>query len=231
MGRWRAEVAAQGVNSPSTSTRKMERSRNVDVGRRIGRDLDAEAAKPRTLEQQEKLLNARREGDATMDKAMIRLAECRVLRELDRTPCLPGVWTLGLHERVVACLDEIDVLCMEAAELLKRGNALDRLPNLTEVIPNPLHPHGPALNFVCIYIWQVHTASCPSHGPAFNPHGPVLQLHCPVFPNIDEIGPSQHRHRVPLIPFPKQTPSMPDASCVPTTLIMHPKSPPLRAVP
>jgi len=121
------------TQTSSRSSAGMQRSRNVDVGWRIGRDLEAEASKPKTLEEQERLVAARREGDATTQKALQMLEECKAMREFDRTPCLPGFWTPGLHDRVIECLDRINSLCIDAKDLLKRGNALDRLDALQEV--------------------------------------------------------------------------------------------------
>lgn len=73
------------------------RTRNVDVGERIGRrPPNAQSSGPANLEEQKKQLAQRMEANETLLRASMELEDAMILRELDRIPCLPGEVCLAL---------------------------------------------------------------------------------------------------------------------------------------
>ncbi len=73
----------------------MQRTRNVDVGERIGRRRDVgetklRAAAPSSLDELNEQISARKEGDTAWEQAHERVEQAKIYRDSDRVPFLPG---------------------------------------------------------------------------------------------------------------------------------------------
>ena len=121
---------------------KHVRTRNLDVGLRIGRRpaqngavgaVVEEGKKLNSMEEQMRRIQNRQAADAQMQAARAALEQAEWERGLDSIPYLPGRWTEQLHEKVVARVREMKECVDKAAQLYASAEAKDKLPEVEEM--------------------------------------------------------------------------------------------------
>eukprot|EP00960_Hanusia_phi_P048533 759001-Hanusia_phi.AAC.7 len=119
-----------------------ERVRHVDVGARIGRKLEGRDEDKNKIEQNFADLHMRRvelrnKGDEELRHAGALEQESIEISLLDTVPCLPGQWTLQLHDKVMQKLEESRTSLDAAEAIYKQAGAKDKLAS-TEVLRDRL---------------------------------------------------------------------------------------------
>jgi len=121
------------------------RTRNLDVGARIGRRPDSDAKRPGSegpeggtkkasaMEEQMRRIESRQAADRKLEEARLRLEDAAWERGLDSIPYLPGRWTQALHEKVIACLDACRGALENAEQLFASAEAKDKVPDCLEL--------------------------------------------------------------------------------------------------
>lgn len=121
------------------------RTRNLDVGARIGRrphgnaqrsgseGLDGGAKKASAMEEQMRRIESRQAADRKLEESRLALEQAAWERGLDSIPYLPGRWTQALHEKVVACLCESKAALENAEQLYASAEAKDKISDCQEL--------------------------------------------------------------------------------------------------
>ena len=119
------------------------RTRNLDVGARIGRRRDAQrsgsegseggAKKASAMEEQMRRIESRQTADWKLEESRLALEQATWERGLDSIPYLPGRWTQALHEKVIACLDASRSALENAEQLYASAEAKDKIPDCQEL--------------------------------------------------------------------------------------------------
>ena len=118
------------------------RTRNIDVGARIGRrqnnsgrpGTDGSAPKKaNAMEEQMRRIENRKEGDEKLEACRKALEQARWERGLDSIPYLPGRWTERLHSKVMGCLKECHDALEKAERLYASAEAKDKVPEITDL--------------------------------------------------------------------------------------------------
>jgi len=115
------------------------RTRNLDVGLRIGRkaghgagqDMEEPGSKKTSaMEEQMKRIENRKEADTQLQASKDALEKAKWERGLDSIPWLPGRWTEKLHARVIDCLNECRDALERADRLYALAAAKDKIPEI-----------------------------------------------------------------------------------------------------
>jgi len=119
------------------------RSRNLDVGARIGRRPVNHKGRPGTegsgtkkknaMEEQMIRIENRQKADLRLEASRKALEKAVWERGLDSIPFLPGRWTEKLHGNVIRCLQECKEAIESAEVLYASAEAKDKQPDVAEV--------------------------------------------------------------------------------------------------
>lgn len=118
------------------------RTRNLDVGARIGRRQNdparpgtdgSETKKANAMEEQMRRIENRKEGDEKLNACRKALEQAKWERGLDSIPYLPGRWTEKLHSKVLGCLRECQDTLEKAERLYASAEAKDKVPESTDL--------------------------------------------------------------------------------------------------